>query len=161
MLAARKSDELIFEVNDLSGKQVCRESGLNLGTVWFNRIVGENRLTLTNIERPSIELAMRYDDAGCDAFVISDYRYERINARLGNKFIRLEQSSLYANYVFVAHPEIDAVLLEQLASALKSQGIQDQLEPYFETLSRWQNLVPSTAEDYQSDGDYLLRAYWQ
>ena len=44
VLAARKSDELIFEVNDLSGKQVCRESGLNLGTVWFNRIVGENRL---------------------------------------------------------------------------------------------------------------------
>ena len=104
---------------------------------------------------------MRYDDTDCDAFVISDYRYERINSRLSNKFIRLEQSSLYANYVFIAHPKIDAVFLEQLTRSLKSQGIQDLLEPYFKTLSRWQNLVPIKAEDYQDEGDYLLRAYWR
>lgn len=160
VLAARRSDTHIFEVSDLDGKTICREPGLNLGTVWLNRLLGALRLNARIKEQSSIALEMQKPTSNCTAFVIEDYAYERLNKASSNHYIRLEQSEIFKHYAFISHPSISKDLIQKIQKALKSNAIKSLLKPYFSDLSKWQNLLPIKADDYSNNDYRLLNAYW-
>lgn len=160
VLASRRTDSHLFEVNDLAGGVICREPGLNLGTVWINSVLGQYRLTAQSKEVESVEQAMTKGEKKCDAFIIDDYAYDRVNNGQLGRYIRLKQSPVYKHNAFIAHPTISGELLATLQKALKSRKVKALIKPYLNSLSKWQNLLPVKEGDYSS-GDYdLLNAYW-
>ncbi len=160
VLASRRSDDHLFEINDLEGRVICREPGLNLGTVWLNSLVGTYQLTVSNNEVKSIEQAMLNDVNGCNAFVIDDHAYDRVNnAQLG-RYIRLKQSPVYKHNALVSHPAVPKETIKKLKAALKSREIKALLKPYLTRLSKWQNLLPVKHGDYSAEDYKLLDAYW-
>lgn len=160
VLASRRTDNHLFEINDLQGRVICREAGLNLGTVWLNNLLGDYRLTALSEEVASVEQAMKVNNKKCDAFVVDDYAYDRINKGQLGPYIRLKQSPVYKHNALVAHPEIPQATTSALKKALKSKRIKSLLKPYFSKLSKWQNLLPVQAEDYTAADYKLLDAYW-
>jgi len=160
VLAAKRVDDTIFEVQDLSGKVICREAGLNLGTVWLNDVLSNNQITARSKELPSVEHVMAKQTLDCDAFVINDYAYDRINQQQRSRFIRLAQSPIYSHNAFIAHPEISPEQVSLIDKALKSKGVKRVLKPYFTSLSKWQNLLPVKEDDYGARDIELLTTYW-
>lgn len=162
VLAAPRDNQSLFEVRDLAGKTLCREPGLNLGTVWLNDLLGKHRVTAQSAELPSVEKHMQNirSNAICDAFVIDDFAYDRINEKQRGRFIRLAQSPEYKHNAFVAHPDIAPQTIARLKQALKSKAVKKVINPYFEHLSKWQNLLPPKISDYHAADSKLLDAYW-
>ncbi len=161
VLAARRSDTSIFEVSDLAGKRVCRESGLNLGTVWLNQVFGQHHLSSRSQEVHSAEQDMLAMNPDCDAFVLSERAYRRVNSAKMGKFIRLQQSPVYKHFAFVAHPDINQEVIKRVQSVLKNKSTKLRLKAYFNELSQWQNLLPINDGDYNHEDTELLRTYWQ
>ncbi len=160
VLATERDKQYLFEVSDLAGQNVCREAGLNLGTVWLNRLLGEHRITASSSELPSVEQNMLKQAVDCDAFVIQEIAYQRVNKDQKQRFIRLAQSPEYKHNVFVAHPKIARAQLKKLYKALKSKAATKVLMPYLRDLSQWQNLLPVKAKDYPANDSELLHTYW-
>lgn len=163
VLAAKRSDTTIFEVRDLAGKWICREAGLNLGTVWLNQVFGEHQLTASGREVASVEQVMRNnesDHTDCSAYVLSDRAYQRINSKAIGGFIRLRQSPVYKHFAFVAHPSISDATVAKLQQVLKSKRSKALLNDYFTQLSKWQNLLPIKSNDYNDQDTELLKTYW-
>lgn len=161
VLASRRNDSHLFEVNDIEGGVICREPGLNLGTVWLNSIIGKYRLTVSSKEVESAEHAMLNDSGDCDVFVIDDHAYDRVNNGQLGRYIRLKQSPVYKHNALVAHPNIPNALTDKLKTALKTREIKALLAPYLTGLSKWQNLLPVKQDDYSADDHELLNAYWE
>ena len=162
VLATTRANTKLFELDDLNGKVICHESGLNLGTLWLEDILGgyqiaANRREVTNIEA-TIQDAIEAQK--CDAFVLENLAYERTNKTAGGKYIRLAQSAFFKHNVFIAHPELTSREKLVLRKALKSAKLKELLKPYLLNLSKWDNLVEVSEEDYSLQDSLILEPYW-
>lgn len=163
VLATNKANTTLFELEDLNGKKICHESGLNLGRLWLEDVLGEylvaaNRQEVANVEN-TIGSAIESKD--CDAFVLENRAYERANNASRGKFIRLAQSPFYNHSAFVAHPTLTHREKSKLIKALKSTPIKLLLQPYLLNLSKWENLIEVNEGDYTVNNANILKTYWR
>lgn len=161
VLTTQRSNTNIFELNDLIGKTICREVGLNLGTVWLNQLLSNSKINANVKEVLSVEQIMLSNDQQCDAYVLDNFSYVRSNKQLHSKYIRLAQSAIYEHNAFVAHPQIPNEFIEKFKRAIKSQTVKNILKPYLKSLSKWQNFKEVKDSDYMFNDTLLLQAYWQ
>lgn len=162
VLAATKTNTKLFELEDLNGEVICHESGLNLGKLWLEQVLGEYQIAANRREVTNVELATQDTEESqkCDAFVLENLAYERANKAARGKYIRLAQSRFYKHNVFIAHPELTSHEKLTFKKALKSAEMKELLKPYLLTLSKWDNLVEVSEEDYSKEESSLLEPYW-
>ena len=161
-LAVAKANTSIFELNDLNGKRICHEPGLNLGTIWLNQLMGKNQIAANPLEVSHIEnYILAQNTQNCDSFVVEATAYDRVAKETRNKYTRLAQSSVYKHYALLAHPSLSKRNIDKLASALKNKDLQALLRPYFSDLSKWDNLIPIDKTDYSASDVELLAPYWR
>ena len=171
VLATDRANSSIFEITDLHDKTICREAGLTLGSVWLNQLIRRHQLAVNTREITSTRAAMAseqgntahsesMDRGHCDAYVIDDYSFEYVNSLTRGKYIRLAQSVIHQQNVFIAAPNVSQGLQVKLKQALKSKAVKRVLAPYFSTLSKWQNLQSVGPQDYGPDESRLLAPYW-
>ena len=160
VIATHQEDRALFEINDLSGEKVCSSRPLNLDYLLINSLF-QDFLNAPQIEIvASVERQMRSVDSACRAFAVGNHLFERFELEHPNKFIRLQQSALHNNYVFVAHPQIAPADLNKIRRFLLSTKTQDLLQPILRLFATKAELVRSRKGDYPKKYWEPLAAYW-
>ena len=160
VVAVRKNDSKIFELNDLKNRAVCTQKPLNLDYLLvnqaFNNVIQGAKIISVN----SPQAAMLSDSSRCDGFAISEHRFIQVAAQHPEKFIRLHQSLVLNNYSFIAHPNIEQTLLDSLRAFLIREYSRPALAGILSQFARHTQLSQVDFEDY-SDDEYLpLQPYW-
>ena len=160
VIATHQEDRALFEINDLSGEKVCSSRPLNLDYLLINSLF-QDFVNAPQIEIvPSVVLQMRSSDSQCQAFAVSNHLFEQFEIEQPNKFIRLQQSNLHNNYVFIAHPKFAGRDLRTLRHFLLATKTQKLLEPVLKLFATEGELVSSRKNDYPKQYWKPLTPYW-
>ena len=124
--------------------------------------MGEYQIAANRREAANVELTIQDPEESkeCDAFVLENLAYERANKTTRGKYIRLAQSAPYKHNVFIAHPGLTSHEKLTFRKALKSAKMKKLLNPYLLNLSKWDNLVEVTEDDYSIKDSSVLIPYW-
>ncbi len=160
VIAARREDAHIFEVNDLADRSICAQKAVNLDFLLATSALDNTLLSAHNKSVNSVPDAMKYDNQNCHAFAVSDHILRQFNLDSPERFIRLKQGSEYTNYAFVAHPSVPQSQLEQLTALLQTKEIRMILAPLTKQYSSKTKLVPTQKDDYPFDFTKPLKIYW-
>jgi len=160
VIAVERSKGNFFEINDLANGQICTQQALNLDYLLVNNAF-QNRLLSAN-EKPvwSVLDAMLNPQNNCDAYSISEHVFANIEQEHPNKFIRLQQSRHFNNYVFMAHPTLSSHIRKKISNFLLTEKTLELLTPLYERYAKQSKLVPANTEDYPPSYADILRQYW-
>jgi hypothetical protein len=160
VIATHQEDRALFEINDLSGEKVCSGRPLNLDYLLINSLF-QDFLHAPQIEIvASVEQQMTSAVSLCRAFAVGNHLFERIELEHPNKFIRLQQSALHNNYVFIAHPQISQADFRKMRRFLLSVKTQDSLQPVLQLFATKAELVSTKKSDYPQKYWDSLAPYW-
>lgn len=160
VIAARRDDANIFEVNDLANKAICAQKAVNLDFLLVSTALDNTLLSANNKSVNSVPDAMKYDNQNCHAFAVSDHILRQFNLDSPGRFIRLQQGDEYSNYAFIAHSDVPKSRLGQLKSLLQTTEFGVILAPLIEQYSSKTKLLPATREDYPLEFTTPLQIYW-
>jgi len=160
VLAVRKNDSHIFELNDLENRSICSQKPLNLDYLMVNHAFKDSLHGAKIISVDSPQYEMRTDSSRCDGFAISEHRFVQLAKQLPDKFIRLHQSSILNNYSITAHPNIKQLWLDELRTLLISEQAKPALSKILSQFARRPKLITVDFEDYSNDEYSPLLPYW-
>ena len=158
VLASKKSHTEIFEVRDLTDKQVCTQSALNLDYLHLIDSFSESLKAAKPIEVLSISDELNNTGSACSAFSISNHwLLENPN----HHYIRLSQSPVYSNYAISVHPSLSSVFSKELKKALQTKRVKDALAPLIAKSSNDPGLIEANNKDYPSHYTKSLKRFWR
>lgn len=161
VIAARRDDVDVFEMNDLAGQTVCASKPLNLDYLTLINAF-DNSLLSANIKLvPNVDKELHQNNTDCRGFALNNAAYERIAMEFPGRYIRLHQSARFKNLVFVAHPEIPAKTVSDLMRLVAQPAARDLLAPMYLTYSNEDSLLRASAADYPPDYYSQLLKYWK
>lgn len=160
VIATKRANAQIFEINDLAKQTVCTQKPLNLDYLLINSAFGNELLSANTKTTKSVAHQMRADNTSCVAFAVSDHYVKQLELKRPNQFIRLHQGQIFNNYVFVIHPDINPDLRHKLRQFLNQTSTQQLLQPVLKLYATNTNLVNAKKEDYPSDYAKYLMPYW-
>ena len=160
VIAVRKNDSKIFELNDLKNRAVCTQKPLNLDYLLVNQafnnaIVGAK---IISVDSPQAEMLL--DSSRCDGFAISEHYFVELAAQNPEKFIRLHQSLVFNNYSLIAHPNIEQALLDSLSRFFIREHSKPALADILSQFAHHTKLTPVGFEAYSNDEYLPLLPYW-
>lgn len=161
VIATRRDDSSLFEINDLDDKNVCSSKPLNIDYLLINQAFEDTFSSANIVIVGSVESAMREQDEKCTGFSISNHLFDQLSLEFPNRFIRLSQSQRYNNYVFIAHPEIPALILEKFNDYITSNNSKSLLATLYGELAENPDLVPAKKTDYPKNYWQQLEPYWK
>ena len=160
VIAAKRADSELFEISDLANRTICSNKPLNLDYLLINQAFSQSLVSAKLKFVASVEKQMLNPASRCDAFSLSNHLFEK-HARLSpGKFIRLQQSVVYNNYVLLVHPQVPADLAGKLQDYFLARQTQELLSPMFIMLASKGQLVRSEADDYPAEYWRVLMPYW-
>lgn len=160
VIAARRSDSHLFEVNDLNNRLVCAQKPLNLDYLMVNRAF-RNPLYSADINTvQSVSREMSSRSSKCEGFALSDHQFKKLAAIRPDQFIRLHQSGTTNNYSIVVYPNMEQKTIDQLRSILAYPSIQPLLKPLLLQFAANPKLVSAEHEDYREIDYQALLPYW-
>jgi len=160
VIAARRDDARIFEVNDLANRVVCSQKAVNLDFILTTTALDNTLWSAQSKSVNSVPDAMKYDNQNCHAFAVSEHIFREYNLESPEKFIRLQQGDEYTNYAFLAHPDISETLQKQLMALLQTTEMTRLLSPIVNQYSSKPKLIPATLDDYPQHFIKPLTIYW-
>ena len=161
VIAAKRTNSDIFEINDLINKHVCSEKAYSLsylaGGSVINKQVGSANIEIVE----SVEKQMTKATTNCDAFSISDHLFKKLSMKSPTRYIRLHQSIKTNNYALIAHPDIADQRIAALTKYFLKSESQKLITPLLSIFSKSGNLILSKPTDYPSDYYKNLIPYWK
>ena len=161
VIAAKKSQPEIFELNDLIDRTVCSQPPLNLDYLLsieaFAKLLGSSN----NKFIKHVDLEMQTQQSDCYGYIISNHIVRRFQLAGNDDYIRLYQGKTYNNYVLIAHPEINTKMLERFKHYLIQADTQKLLKPIFNLYANDTKLISSQKEDYPISYIGPLNLHWQ
>jgi len=158
VVAARRRDISIFEIDDLNDRVVCSQPGLNLDFLLITNAF-TNPLHSAQTESVSDVVNQIVDHkSSCNAFVISNHLFLSYDRANPEQLIRVQQSQVYPPYAWLAHPDVHA---DELVNFLKSDSALAILAPVLQQFSEGSQLLRAKSSDYpRSLGAKTLAPYW-
>lgn len=159
-IVSRHSDSHIFEVRDLENKTVCTQAAMSLDFILLRNATKDNILAPKTLRVPSTVQAMRDNRQDCDAFTLSAHLFNEFLLDVPFQFTRLQQSSMFLNYAFVAHPTTPRATQYAVKKFLLRPDIQILLNPVYKLYSSEPKLLNVKLNDYNTNQMKLLLPYW-
>ncbi len=161
VIAAKRANSDIFEINDLTNKRICSEKAFNLSYLLGNSGL-DKQLRSANIEIvESVEKQMSKTTTSCDAFSISDHLFKKVSIKSPAQYIRLHQSTKYNNYALIAHPSITDQRVAALTQYFLKNESQSIIAPLLKKFTQTGSLIISQTSDYPSEYYETLSPYWK
>jgi len=158
VIAARRADSHIFEVNDLAGKTVCTQRAPNLDFLLSRTALKKALILARSKSVSSVPLAMRSNNTACQAFSVSEHIFNRFNKAQPFRFIRLSQSKASSNYSFIIDRKTALSQAPALKKFLRSRDALSILHPLYRILAIEANILkhqvpvePSNGVNLKSD----------
>ena len=104
---------------------------------------------------------MRKPQTDCDGFAVSDHFFNRLAVEIPDRYIRLQQSEEWNNYVLVAHPETPLQMQTELRRFLLRTETQTLLAPALDQYADQPQLIAVSKSDYPPRYFEQLKPYWQ
>jgi hypothetical protein len=160
VIAARRADTNIFEVNDLANKTVCIDATMNLSFLLVKELMPNSVLSPKTIRVESVAEKMRLDDRRCDAFSLNEHLFLMLAADQPFKFISLKQSDEFSNYAYVVHPDVSQQTNAALTKLLTNNAVTKILRPMHQLLAAEPRIVRAKANHYPQLTMSPLQKYW-
>lgn len=160
VIAVRRTDHELFEINDLDRQYVCAQRPLNLDYLLVNQAFDKPLMAANILSVDSVQQEMQSIRSACKGFALSDHLFQQLAGQHPEKYIRLQQGASLNNYVIIAHPGVPVAQLELLQKLLKRPEAQAPLSTILRQFSSSGDLVPARAADYPQDYMKVLSTYW-
>ena len=161
VIAAKRTNSDIFEINDLINRRICSEKAYSLSYLASGSVISK-QIGSANIGIvESVEKQMTKATTNCDAFSISDHLFKKLSLRSPTRYIRLHQSIKTNNYALIAHPDIADKRIAALTKYFLKSESQELITPLLSIFSKSGSLILSKSTDYPSDYYKNLIPYWK
>jgi len=160
VIAARRADTNIFEVNDLANQTVCTNATMDLSFLLVKESMPDSVLSPKTIRVESVVEKMRLDDSRCNAFSLSEHLFQTLAADQPFKFIRLKQSDEFSNYAYVVHPNVSQQTSAALTKLLTNKAITKILRPMHQLFAIEPRVVSAKEDHYPKSNMSQLQKYW-
>jgi hypothetical protein len=160
VIAVRRDDTEIFEVNDLVNKTVCTTATMDLSFLLAKESVPRSILSAKTRRVESVVEQMRLDSRRCNAFSLSEHLFLKLAMDQPFKFIRLKQSEEFSNYAYLVHPSVPPQTAVALTKFLKNRGVIKMLTPMHQLFSAEPRIVSARAIHYPRSQMSPLLRYW-
>jgi len=160
VLAARRADSHIFEVNDLAGKTVCTQRAPNLDFLLSRTALKEALILARSKSVNSVPFAMNANDLDCHAFSVGEHIFDQFNESEPFRFIRLYQSEASSNYSFLMDRQTALKQAPAIKKFLRNKKTKSILEPMYKLFSPKPKLVSVRTRHYSRAGYAPLIDYW-
>lgn len=160
VLAARRADSGIFEVNDLANKTVCTSATMGIGFLLVKASMPRSVLSAKTRRVSSVLEQMGRDSRQCHAFSLSEHLFVKIASDQPYEFIRLQQSNEFSNYAYMIHPKVSQQTTTALVKLLKTKAVEQTLEPMYQLFSAEPRLIRARANHYPTSQMSPLVKYW-
>lgn len=164
VIATKRSNQHIFEMNDLADRPVCSSRPVNMDYLLINRAFDNPVLSARIKTVASVDKEMRQSNHNCDGFALTNQQYKSISAESPTRYIRLQQSAKYHNLALISDAESTANEPETIAKIIRllnSEKGRQILDPWVSQYSSSKLWVASSALDYPSDYFDILTPFWQ
>lgn len=171
VIAARRNDAQIFEVNDLARRSVCAPQPLNLDYLLVNRAFDQPMLSAEIRIIPSVFTLMRNgggvevanNRVQCRGFALNHRQFAMLEHQLPDHYIRLHQSPEFTNYAIVVNAAINAnpaQFADLFEAFLRSEDTQTVLAPVLTQLAENPLWIDASKVDYPSSYFEPLQRFW-
>lgn len=160
VVAARRNDVDVFEMNDLAGHTVCVSKPLNLDYLTIINAFDDTLLSAKIRIVPDVYQELHQNNNDCRGFALNNAAYERIEKEFPDRFIRLHQSSRFMNLVYVAHPEIPSTIIADLMQLLTQPAARNLLTTVYLDYSSGSSLLRARKADYPQHYYFQLLKFW-
>lgn len=156
VVAVRKRDIHIFEIDDLDQKEICTQRALNIDFLLLRSIFSNPLLAADHIAVSDVLKEMQSANSECQGFILPNHLFKQhVEEKLG--FIRLHQGQVWPAYAVVAHPDMSETDINSLRSLLLNMEAIKPLEQMLNRLSLNPRFVRASGADYpESLADGLL-----
>ena len=161
VIATKKTNRHIFEMDDLSKRSVCAQKPLNLDSLLINRAFSNPLLSAEIVSIPDVSAEMNKPYSDCEAFSVSDHLLRAMNLSSPERFIRLQQSQQYNNYALITHPDISEAQIERIKKVFSDEETTAILQPLLLKYSDKPKLINAQQSDYPKDYYQPLLRYWK
>lgn len=171
VVAARRNDAQIFEINDLARRNVCAPQPLNLDYLLVNSAFDQPMLSAEIKIIRSVFSLMRKGGGGeashgavqCRGFALNHRQFAMLESQLPEHYIRLHQSREFSNYATVIDAQVNAKyprLGNLFDTFLREEETQTVLAPVLAQLAEIPVWVDASKEDYPSSYFEPLQRFW-
>ena len=161
VIATRRAEADLFEINDLAGRAICTHHPLNLEYLAANSAFTNTLTTATPVTVPSVFREMHSDSSNCQGFALSDHYFRQLEESRPDVYIRLWQSRVWNNYAFIAHPDIPGDTIYALRELLQVPEFRTAVAPVLLQFAEKASLTVATADDYPPEYRDTLASYWK
>jgi hypothetical protein len=161
VIASRRSNSNVFEINDLNQMTICTQRALNLDYLLVNTAFDNPMHSAKTRPVWSVINEMKTSQNRCAAFSISDHLFVEMELATPGKFIRLHQGEVLANFGFALHPSLIEKYASKIMELLQAEPVRSLLRPMYRQTANKANLVTASIEDYPIDYMAPLVTYWQ
>ena len=161
VIASRRNNSNVFEVNDLNKKTVCTQRALNLDYLLVNAAFDNPMHSAKTWPVWSVLEEMKKVQNRCTAFSISDHHFVELELAAPDNFIRLQQGEIFPNFGFAIHPSLVEKYAKKLTEFLQRKSTYDLLRPMYRQTASKAYLVTASIEDYPIGYTEALATYWQ
>ncbi len=164
VIAARRNDTEIFEMNDLANMRVCAGKPLNLDYLLVNNAFDNSLLSADIKVVESVTDEMRKASSPCRAFSLTNQNYQRLAVVFPDRYIRLQQSEKFNNLVLIADLATVTALGESIAALtniLSSDQGKSILEPMLLDYAPRASWVNAVRQDYPQEYARALLPFWR
>lgn len=161
VIAVRRDDAEIFEMNDLANRRVCSSKPLNLDYLIINNAFDNTVLSADIKVVPDVFTELRRASSRCRGFAINSWQLTRIAHEFPDRHIRLQQGERFNNLAVVAHPMISPTLLDKLTRLLLRGRAKKTLAPVLSEFAEDTTLVRAQKADYPPAYQSQLLPFWQ
>jgi hypothetical protein len=160
VIAVRRADTSIFEVNDLVNKTVCTSAIMDLSFLLATESTPHSLLSAKTRRVESVVEQMRLNSRKCNAFSLSEHLFLEIAAEQPFKFIGLKQSAEFSNYAYLVHPDVSQQTSAALTKFLKNKEVAQILLPIHQLFAAEPRLVRARPNHYPRSQLSPLLQYW-
>ncbi|MBX2847694.1 MAG: hypothetical protein KTR16_05205 [Acidiferrobacterales bacterium] len=160
VIAAKRSQPEIFELNDLLNRTVCSQRPLNfdylISVHAFYSLYGSSK----NKFVADVKSEMLAEQSECFGFAISNHVLRERQLQGNDDFIRLYQGQKYNNYVLIVHPTIESETVSRLKQFFIAADTQALFRPILQQFAIETKLISAKWEDYPPSYADMLNSYW-
>lgn len=164
VIAARRNDANVFEMNDLAKLPVCARKPLNLDYLLINNAFDNTLLSADIMVVPSVIKEMRRSTSDCRGFSLSNTQFEQLALTFPDRYIRLQQSMKFNNLVmlsdagsWVKHGD----RIDRIKTYLVTEQGREVLAPMLGEMALSATWISARSSDYPAKYYQSLAPFWE
>lgn len=161
VIASKRSEDGVFEIRDLTRKEICTQHALNLDYLLINQSFQNSVRSANTVIVNSVINEMQKQDSPCSGFSISEHAFQALDQQSPGRYIRLTQSDVFSNYAIVMHPSLINQYSAALTEFLNSKAAIQSLAPILKLNSNEATFIKASKLDYPQHDSQMLELFWK